>query len=158
MEAKVINILSAKWREKLFSVPVIFQRKLRYALVSMKKSSKFQLIFYEFYFLNQKNFGIFLHLFLKWFLSVTCVLKTIIIYIFLNRNRQSVYLKSNKLVYLQWTIMYIVKKKMMLYLFFFLIFIRKSKPNNIQEYRSRSGPFSKPKRKKKVNVNRVIAT
>lgn len=156
MEAKVINILSAKWREKLFSVPVIFQRKLRYALVSMKKSSKFQLIFYEFYFLNQKNVGIFLHLFLKWFLSVTCVLKTIIFF-FLNRNRQSVYLKSNKLVYLQWTIMYIVKKKM-LYLGFFLIFIRKSKPNNIQEYRSRSGPFSKPKRKKKVNVNRVIAT
>lgn len=156
MEAKVINILSAKWREKLFSVPVIFQRKLRYALVSMKKSSKFQLIFYEFYFLNQKNVGIFLHLFLKWFLSVTCVLKTIIIYIFLNRNRQSVYLKSNKLVYLQWTIMYIVKKKWCYT--FFLIFIRKSKPNNIQEYRSRSGPFSKPKRKKKVNVNRVIAT
>lgn len=157
MEAKVINILSAKWREKLFSVPVIFQRKLRYALVSMKKSSKFQLIFYEFYFLNQKFFCIFLHLFLKWFLSVTCVLKTIIIYIFLNRNRQSVYLKSNKLVYLQWTIMYIVKKKM-LYLVFFLIFIRKSKPNNIQEYRSRSGPFSIPKRKKKINVNCVIAT
>lgn len=156
MEAKVINILSAKWREKLFSVPVIFQRKLRYALVSMKKSSKFQLIFYEFYFLNQKIFCIFLHLFLKWFLSVTCVLKTIIIYIFLNRNRQSVYLKSNKLVYLQWTIMYIVKKKWCYT--FFLIFIRKSKPNNIQEYRSRSGPFSKPKRKKKVNVNRVIAT
>lgn len=157
MEAKVINILSAKWREKLFSVPVIFQRKLRYALVSMKKSSKFQLIFYEFYFLNQKHFGIFLHLFLKWFLSVTCVLKTIIIYFFLNRNRQSVYLKSNKLVHLQWTIMYIVKKRCYT-CFFFLIFIRKSKPNNIQEYRSRSGPFSKPKRKKKVNVNRVIAT
>lgn len=67
---------------------------------------------------------------------------------FLNRNRQSVYLKSNKLVYLQWTIMYIVKKRCYT-CFFFLIFIRKSKPNNIQEYRSRSGPFSKPKRKKR---------
>lgn len=126
MEAKVINILSAKWREKLFSVPVIFQRKLRYALVSMKKSSKFQLIFYEFYFLNQKKICIFLHLFLKWFLSVTCVLKTVIIQIFLKRNRQSVYLKSNKLVYLQWTIMYIVKKKM-LYLVFFSNFYSKVK-------------------------------
>lgn len=57
--------IKCKMKRKIISVPVIFQRKLRYALVSMKKSSKFQLIFYEFYFLNQKNVGIFLHLFLK---------------------------------------------------------------------------------------------
>lgn len=75
--------------------------------------------------LKPKNFCIFLHLFLKWFLSVTCVLKTIIIYIFLNRNRQSVYLKSNKLVYLQWTIMYIVKKRC--YTWFFSNFYSKVK-------------------------------
>lgn len=44
---------------------------------------------------------------------------------FLNRNRQSVYLKSNKLVYLQWTIMYIVKKRC--YTWFFSNFYSKVK-------------------------------